>query len=115
MVATSKTVGPKYIEYGTSIAVSIPQGWAGFIMPRSSISNYDMILSNSIGLIDSGFFGEIKVRMKKTENGIWNKEYEVGERICQLVLLQVGLFELQEVDDLGESDRMDKGFGSSGV
>ena len=100
-----------YIEYGTGIAVEIPEGYVGLIFPRSSISKTGLILSNCVGVIDSGYRGEIKFRFK------WIKDtdsYVPGDRIGQLVIMPYPQIEVEESDELSETERGDGGFGSSG-
>lgn len=101
----------KYIQYGTGIAVEIPEGYVGLVYPRSSISKTDLILSNCVGVIDSGYRGEIICRFKSTQNmfGI----YEVGDRVAQLVIIPYPQINLVEVDELSESERGTGAFGST--
>lgn len=110
-----------YIEYGTGIAVEIPAGYVGLIFPRSSISKYNHLLCNSVGVIDSGYHGEIKFRF--TDNSRHDvffsfpderKQYQKGDKIGQLIIIPIPQIELEEVDNLGTSDRGTGGFGSSG-
>ena len=63
LVATSKTTTSKFIEYGTGLAFEIPKGYVGLIFPRSSITNKDLMLKNSVGVIDADYRGEVKFRM----------------------------------------------------
>lgn len=100
-----------YIEYGTGLAIEIPQGYVGFIYPRSSISNTGMVLSNSVGVIDSGYRGEIKFRFKWINN---TAMYNVGDRVGQLVIMPYPTIEPQEADELTATERSEQGFGSSG-
>ena len=100
-----------YIEYGTGIAVEIPQGYVGLIYPRSSISNTGMLLSNSVGVIDSGYRGEIKFRFKWISN---TAMYNLGDRIGQLVIMPYPTILMKEVLELRSSERGSEGFGSSG-
>lgn len=65
MVCTSIEFTDQYIEYGTGIALEIPEGYVGLLFPRSSVSNLEIILANSVGFIDHNFRGEIKFRFKK--------------------------------------------------
>ena len=74
------------IVYGTGIAVEIPEGYVGLVFPRSSIRKYDLSLTNSVGVIDSGYRGEIQVTFRK-ERGVVSKKYDVGDRVCQLMIL----------------------------
>ena len=99
-----------YFEYGTGIAVEIPEGHVGLIFPRSSISNTGMFLSNSVGVIDSGYRGEIKLRFKYISG---TNAYNVGDRIGQLIIIPYPTIEFEEVEDLGSSERGDGGFGST--
>jgi len=113
LVATSMTITKDYIEYGTGIAIQLGDKEAGLLMPRSSISKYDLLLCNSIGLIDSGYLGELKFRFKPTKDA--PNIYGVGDKIGQLVIIPVSLPFFIEITDLGKSDRSDGAFGSSGV
>lgn len=119
MVATSITVTDMYIEYGTGISIEIPKGYFGDMRPRSSISNYDLILANAPGTVDSGYRGEIKFRFKKTYEKILNgardaKYYNVGDKIGQIIITEFPLVVFNEVKELEESARGAGGFGSSG-
>lgn len=97
-----------YQEYGTGLALEIPKGFLGFLLPRSSITTKDMILKNSIGLIDSGYRGELKLRF------MGSADYKVGERVGQLVIMPFPEIELEEVDELEGSERGIGGHGSTG-
>jgi dUTP pyrophosphatase len=110
-VSLSKTI--QYYEYGPGLAVEIPYGYVGLVFPRSSISKTDHFLRNSVGVIDSGYRGEIKLRMSLPALG--EKQYKVGEKIGQLVIIKLPCVDIEEVDDLSETDRGDGGFGSTGI
>jgi dUTP pyrophosphatase len=112
LTAVSISYTDNYIEYGTGLAIEIPEGFAGFVFPRSSISNYDLNLCNSIGVIDSNYRGEVKLRFKTVYN---QKIYRIGDRIGQLVVLPVPKIELEWTGELNDSVRGSSGFGSSGV
>lgn len=109
--------------YGTGIAVEIPENHVGLIFPRSSISKKDLMLSNGVGVIDSGYRGEISFKFKPAL-GTWVETkhslnqlpemYKVGERIGQMVIVPYLSVELEEVDELGETERGAGGFGSTG-
>jgi len=115
LVATStKNIDEILIEYGTSLAVEIPEGYVGLLFPRSSISNYDLLLSNSVGVIDSGYRGEIKVKFISSYQPD-RRVYSLGDRICQLVIVPFVTVEAQEVEELSTTDRSTGGFGSTGV
>lgn len=113
IVATSKTITPEYIEFGTGLAIQVPEGYGAFLLPRSSLTKTCYVLNNSIGLIDTDFFGEMRFRFKMLAGYESLPGYEVGDRIGQLVILPVLDFEFQEIDDLGETDRSSEGFGST--
>ena len=100
------------IEYDTGIAVEIPAGYVGLIVPRSSISERGMTLANSVGIIDSGYRGEIKVRVQYGQN---SRLYDRGDRIAQLVIVPCPPVVIEEVDELSDTERGDGGFGSTGV
>jgi len=100
-----------YFEYGTGIAVEIPEGYVGLVFPRSSICKTGMILSNSVGVIDSSYRGEIKFRFKYVSG---TASYEVGDRVGQLIIIPYPVVEFEEVDELSETQRGSGGFGSSG-
>ena len=99
-----------YFEYGTGISMEIPEGYVGLIFPRSSISNTGLILSNSVGVIDSGYRGEIKFRFKYTQNP---KSYNIGDKIGQMIILPYPKIEFELVEELSDSDRSEGGFGST--
>jgi dUTP pyrophosphatase len=99
---------------GTGVAVEIPAGHAGLVLPRSGIArDHGIALVNSPGLIDSGYRGEVRVLLLNTDPAEVFR-VEPGDRIAQLVVTPVGLPEPVEVEALGESGRGDGGFGSSG-
>jgi dUTP pyrophosphatase len=128
------------IVYGTGIAVEIPEGMVGLVFPRSSVRNYDLSMSNSVGVIDSGYRGEIMVTFNVNVQNItyqnihdlidsqeldnenrWKnsfeqdlKYYEVGDRIAQLVIIPVPLAKYVEVEELSETQRGTDGHGSTG-
>lgn len=111
LTAISMTVNKElaYAEYGTGIAVAIPEGFVGLVFPRSSISDTAMMLTNSVGVIDSGYRGEIKARYRCFDK----REYKVGDRIAQLIIIPLPTIEFEEVTELSLSDRGDTGFGST--
>jgi len=101
------------VTYGTDIALEIPEGFVGLVFPRSSIRKYELILSNSVGVIDSGYRGEIQATFKK-ENGLDSIAYKVGDRICQIMIIPHPPIEFEEVNELNNTERGEGGFGSTG-
>lgn len=121
LTATSKTETEMYIEYGTGLAMEIPQGYVGLIFPRSSLSNYDLVLANHVGVVDSNYRGEIKFRFKKSYEKLLKldkvrepKYYDVGDRIGQIIIVPYPVVAFNVVSELEESNRGAAGFGSSG-
>lgn len=99
---------------GTGVALEIPEGHAGMVLPRSGIArDHGISLVNSPGLIDAGYRGEVRVLLLNTDPA---EIFRVapGDRIAQLVIVPVALPEPIEVEALSESSRGDGGFGSSG-
>lgn len=101
------------LVYHTDIAVEIPEGYVGLLFPRSSIYKKSLMQTNCVGVIDSGYRGEIMVVYKTTTNSV-PEIYKAGERFCQLVIVPVPQFDPIEVEELSESDRGEGGFGSTG-
>lgn len=101
------------ISYGTGISVEIPLGYVGLVFPRSSIKKYDLQLSNSVGVIDSGYRGEIQATFNKIHQQL--NKYNIGDRIAQLIILPYPQINFIEVDNLSESERGNGGFGSTGA
>jgi dUTP pyrophosphatase len=101
------------VSYGFGIAMEIPKGYVGLVFPRSSVRNQDLILSNCVGVIDSGYRGEIQATFKKT-NGLDSLKYNVGERGAQIMILPYPQVFMTEVTELSESERGQGGFGSTG-
>ena len=98
------------VSYGFGIAVEIPEGFVGLVFPRSSIRKTDLILSNSVGVIDSGYRGEIQATFKKT--GL--HKYDIGDRGAQIMILPYPDVQFEEVEELSNTERGDGGFGSTG-
>jgi dUTP pyrophosphatase len=117
LVATSvigETLGS--ITYGLGIALEIPEGFVGLVFPRSSIRKTNLQLSNSVGVIDSGYRGELQATFNKIQ-GIDNVErenYKVGDRVCQIMIIPHPTVEFNEVNELSNTERGEGGFGSTG-
>jgi len=100
-----------FIEAKTDIAVEIPNGYVGLVFPRSSISKTRHMLRNSVGVIDSGYRGEIKLRFSIDDS---DTKYKIGEKIGQIIFMQLPEITLTEATELKTSDRNSEGFGSTG-
>lgn len=98
--------------YGTGLAFEIPRGYVGLLFPRSSNAKKDLILSNSVGILDSNYRGEVMLKFKPQKQG--GKMYEVGDRIGQIIIIPYPHIEFKEVEELSETNRGDGGFGSTG-
>ena len=89
--------------------MEIPRGYVGLLFPRSSVSNKGAWLANSVGVIDSGYRGPVKVRLYGPK-----APYQPGERVAQLMIMPVPYVSVQEVSELSDSQRGQGGFGSTG-
>ena len=99
---------------GTGIAVAIPDGYAGFVLPRSGLAvKHGVTVINAPGLIDSGYRGELRVGL--VNHGESTFTIEPGDRIAQLVIMSVEAPQFIAVEDLDETVRGDGGFGSTGL
>lgn len=115
LTAVSMTESDLFIEYDTGLAVAIPEGYVGFVVPRSSVTKTGMMLGNSVGIIDSQYTGPIKLRYKRIdEDGLINP-YFIGDRVGQLVVVPILLDDAEFVDELPATTRGSGGFGSTGV
>jgi dUTP pyrophosphatase len=111
LVAASVDYLNEYVEYNTHCIVAIPEGYCGLVYPRSSISNKNMILCNSVGVIDASYRGAIKVRFYRRGGDF----YLPGDRVAQLMIVPTLQVEFNQVTELDVTDRGDGGFGSSGT
>ena len=118
LVAVSRMVDEDgAVVYGTGLAFEIPEGYVGLVFPRSSVAKKDLVLSNCVGVIDAGYRGEVMAKFKLHDPLVKHDEYhwyEIGDRICQIVFVQLPGVQLVESDVLGESERGAGGYGSSG-
>lgn len=105
-----ESIQPGQITYGLGISVEIPHGHVGLIFPRSSICKYGLSLTNSVGVIDSGYRGELKAVF----NQLTGEYYAPGDRIGQLMIIPYPTMEVEEVNELSATDRGEGGFGSTG-
>lgn len=115
LVATSRTWNDEMQcwIYGTGLAVEIPEGHVGLLFPRSSIRKYGIILTNHVGVIDSGYRGEIMLTFRPAMVG-GEHVYNVGERIGQLIIIPYPQYESIEAEELSETERGEGGHGSTG-
>ena len=119
LTATSKSYDEHgNVVYGTSLAFEIPHGYVGLLFPRSSNTKKDLILGNSVGVIDSGYRGEVVFKFREllpSERDIefGAREYEIGDRIGQIIIMPYPQIEFNLVDELSTTDRGIGGFGST--
>ena len=120
------------VVYGSGVAMEIPKGYVGLVFPRSSNAKKGLILSNSVGVIDSGYRGEITFKFKENlkffyeygetcekelklqYNPFCYNHYSIGDRIGQIIIMPYPEIEFVEVEELSESERGEGGYGSSG-
>ena len=102
------------ISYGLGIAIEIPKGHAGFIFPRSSNCKKQLLMCNSVGIVDCGYTGEIMAKFKLTAIEPFDMDYNIGDKVAQLVIMPYPEIEFEEVDELPESERGANGHGSTG-
>lgn len=143
MTAVEINITEDYIEYATNIAIQLPEGYVGLLFPRSSNSKKDLLLANSVGVVDACYRGDIRFRFKrvlmpvtqdvmvapptgdpikdaantKRVTGIGYRQdhiYEVGDRVGQLIIMPIPAIEFVETDELDDTDRSTTGFGDSG-
>lgn len=100
------------VTYGTGIAVEIPEGHVGLLFPRSSVYRHQLQLANGVGVIDAGYRGEVMLKYRIVQPHI--SRYGIGDRVGQLVVLELPKVSIEEVGELEGSDRGDGGFGSTG-
>lgn len=101
------------VVYGTGIAIELKEDQVGLLFPRSSNAKKDLILTNSVGVLDYGYTGEITFKFKSNLNA-YVRDYNIGDRIGQILILPRPYIELVEVDKLNESKRGNGGYGSTG-
>mgnify|MGYP003290516622 CR=1 FL=1 len=118
--------------YGTGLAFEIPEGYVGLVFPRSSIYKKGIVLSNSVGVIDSGYRGEVSFKFKAdsdivafaeqgTESATYTRQpcpnrdtYKLGDRIGQIIIMPYPQIEFEEVGKLSETERGTGGYGHTG-
>ena len=103
------------ITYGIGLALEIPKGFVGLIFPRSSVRKTRLMLSNCVGVIDSGYRGELQATFNKINNdSVSENDYKVGDRIAQIMIIPHPDIQFEEADELSDSERGVGGFGSTG-
>jgi dUTP pyrophosphatase len=103
-------INTDYIKYNFGLSFEIPEGFVGFIFPRSSCYKQDQILSNCVGVVDSGYRGEVSAVMIC----LTDKSYKVGDRVAQLIVMPIPYVQFDEVDNLSDTERGAGGYGSTG-
>lgn len=98
-----------YIEYKTGLAFEIPDTHVGLLFPRSSVSKMGLFLSNSVGVLDSGYRGEVTFRFKVLDG----PKYRPGDRIGQLMIIPRPQIRFELVEELNDSERGEGGYGST--
>lgn len=116
--------------YGTGLSFEIPKGYVGLLFPRSSNSKTDLRLTNSVGVLDSGYRGEVMFKFRNdnfsnidyglkkafiNENVSFDNQYNVGDRIGQLIIMPYPEVSFIEVEELESSERGTGGYGSTGI
>lgn len=115
LFVTEVEVTDLYVQYHTGIAIEIPEGHVGLLFPRSSNSKKDLVLANSVGVVDSGYRGELLFRYKELvhEQRGFTNWYQKGDACGQIMILPYPQVEFEEVFELSETERGDGGFGST--
>ena len=99
------------LTYHTGLAIEIPRWHVGLLFPRSSVYKGRQMLTNCVGVIDSGYRGEIMLKYTLSPTG---NDYEIGDRVGQLIVIPYPRIDFVEVDELTETDRGEGGYGSTG-
>lgn len=98
------------ICYGTGLSMEVPNGHVSLLFPRSSISKTNLRLANAVGVVDPGYRGEIILKF----DNLGGEQYEIGDRIGQMIILPYPKIEFEEVNHLSDTQRGGGGFGSTG-
>lgn len=113
-VTTINSDNPDDVTYGFGLSMEIPEGYVGLIFPRSSIKRTHLSLSNSVGVIDSGYRGEVMACFRKTHNFDPMLKYHVGDRAAQIIIIPYPQVLFEESTELSDSVRGEGGYGSTG-
>jgi dUTP pyrophosphatase len=103
-------IDSNHFKYNFGLAIEIPEGFVGFIFPRSSCYKQWQIMSNCVGVVDSGYRGEVSAVMI----GTTDNSYHVGDRVAQLIVMPIPYVQFDEVDELSDTERGSGGYGSTG-
>ena len=101
-----------HVKYKFGIDIEIPLGYVGLVFPRSSIYKQGQLLTNSVGVIDSGYRGEICAVMMGNNSDL---SYKVGDRAAQIMIIPYPQIEFEESNDLSETERGSGGYGSTDI
>ena len=104
--------GQLILVYHSDLAVEIPEGYVGLLFPRSSAANKSLIVTNCVGVIDSGYRGEIMSKMRSTTDVV-PAIYKPGERFAQLLIMPIAQYTITEATELTDSERGSDGYGST--
>ena len=111
LTAISKEyIDNEHIKYGFGLAIEIPIGYVGLVFPRSSCYKQRQLLSNCVGVVDSGYRGEISAVMIGTSE----MSYEIGDRVAQIIIMPYPQIAFEEVEELSKTERGTGGYGSTG-
>ena len=112
ITATEVNYDNQYVSYKTGIAIEIPEGFVGLLFPRSSVQSTGLRLTNGVGVIDSGYRGEIQSTFKKMHGG--EQMYKIGDRAAQIMIIAYPNIDFVETNNLSDTERGSGGFGSTG-
>lgn len=115
LTAVKCTMTRDVLTCHTGLSIEIPSGYVGLLYPRSSIHKKPLSLANSVGVIDSGYRGELMLKFKiARQSDTVYEMYKTGDRIGQLIVMPYPKIEFEEVEELSETSRGEGGFGSTG-
>lgn len=109
-VAGVEYIDEDHVRYKFGIALEIPEGYVGMVFPRSSIYKQKQILTNCVGILDSGYRGEVMAVMLGTSSS----SYTLGDRAAQLIIMPYPYIEFEEAEELSITERGVGGYGSTG-
>lgn len=113
VTAISMEMTEDYVEYDTGLQFQLPEGYAMLIFPRSSNSKKDLLLCNSVGILDAGYTGNLKLRFKLMTEGYTEKIYNPGDKVGQIMIIPYPEINFIETEVFNETERGDGGFGST--